>query len=161
MLDYILITFGIIAIIGGILGCVLPVIPGPPLSYAGLLFLHFTSMHQFTANFLIIWAVITTIVYVLDFIIPSIGTKKSGGSKAGVYGSLTGLVAGLLLFPPLGIIIGPFAGAVLGELISGKSTISALKSGFGSFIGFIAGTLLKLIVSGLMTWHFGKELLFG
>lgn len=157
-MDYILIGLGIVLVITGILGCILPVIPGPPLNYAALLLLHFTSKHQFSTKFLIVWAVITAAVYTLDYIIPVWGTKKFGGGKAGVWGSVIGLVAGLFFFPPFGIIIGPFVGAIAGELLSGKNSETALKSGFGSFIGFLLGTLLKLIVSGMITWYFFKEL---
>ncbi|WP_346858347.1 DUF456 domain-containing protein [uncultured Draconibacterium sp.] len=160
-MDIVLISFGVLFIITGILGCVLPVIPGPPLSYIGLLLLHFTKGYQFSSKFLIVWAVITVIVYALDYIIPVWGTKKFGGSKRGVWGSIIGLVFGLFLFPPFGIIIGPFAGAVIGELTAGKDHSAALKSGFGSFIGFLAGTLLKLITSGMMTWYFFKLLISG
>jgi hypothetical protein len=159
-MDYILITLGIILMISGIMGCVLPVLPGPPLSYVGLLLLHFTSSHRFSTRFLIIWAAVTVVVYALDYIIPAMGTKKFGGSKWGVWGSMIGLIVGLFFFPPFGIIAGPFAGAVIGELSSGKDSAAALKSGFGSFAGFMAGTLLKLITSGLMAWHFGKELFY-
>lgn len=158
-MDYVLIGFGVIFIISGILGCVLPVIPGPPLSYIGLLLLHFTERYQFTPKFLVIWAIITLVVYLLDYIIPAWGTKKFGGSKRGVWGSIIGLVIGMFFFPPFGIIIGPFAGAVVGELTAGKDSGLALKSGFGSFLGFLAGTLLKLIASGMMTWYFFKELI--
>lgn len=158
-MDYVLISLGVIFIISGILGCVLPVIPGPPLSYIGLLFLHFTERYQFSSRFLIIWAAITIVVYALDYLIPAWGTKKFGGSKRGVWGSIIGLVVGLFFFPPFGIIIGPFLGAVIGELTAGKDSGAALKSGFGSFIGFLAGTLLKLITSGMMTWYFFKELI--
>lgn len=158
-MDIILITLGIILIITGILGCVLPFLPGPPMSYMGILLLHFTNGFQFTNRFLLIWAVITIVVVALDYIIPVWGTKKFGGSKQGVWGSVIGLIAGLFFFPPFGIIIGPFAGAVIGELTAGKNSKAALKSGFGSFIGFLTGTILKLIVSGMMTWYFFKELL--
>jgi hypothetical protein len=160
-MDILLIGFGIILMITGIAGCVLPLLPGPPMNYLGLLLLHFTSRYQFSDKFLLIWAAITIVVYALDYVIPVWGTKKFGGSKYGVWGSVIGLVAGLFFFPPFGIIIGPFAGAVVGELIAGKDSSAALKSGFGSFIGFLAGTFLKLIASGMMTWYFGKELIFG
>jgi uncharacterized protein YqgC (DUF456 family) len=160
-MDYILIGLGIVFIISGILGGVLPVLPGPPLSYIGLLLLHFTAKYQFTERFLIIWAVVTVLVYVLDYIIPVWGTKRYGGSKRGIWGSIIGLIVGLFFFPPFGIIIGPFVGAVLGELSSGKDSNSALRSGFGSFVGFLTGTLLKLITSGFMTWYFFKELITG
>ena len=157
-MDYVLIAIGVLFIISGILGCVLPVLPGPPLSYIGLLFLHFTEKYQFSTRFLIIWAVVTVVVYLLDYAIPVWGTKRFGGSKRGVWGSVIGLVIGLFFFPPFGIIIGPFVGAVIGELTAGKDSGAALKSGFGSFMGFLIGTLMKLIASGLMAWHFGKEL---
>jgi uncharacterized protein YqgC (DUF456 family) len=158
-MDYVLIGLGIVFMISGILGCVLPIIPGPPLSYLGLLLLHFTEKYQFSTRFLIIWAVITGVVYALDYIIPAWGTKKFGGSKRGVWGSIIGLVIGLFFFPPFGIIIGPFVGAVVGELTVGKDSNAALKSGFGSFLGFLLGTLLKLIASGMMTWYFFREMI--
>ncbi|HKL31316.1 MAG TPA: DUF456 domain-containing protein [Tangfeifania sp.] len=157
-MDYILIGVGIVMMISGILGGILPVLPGPPLSYIGLLMLHFTERYQFSPRFLIIWAFITVLVYLLDYVIPVWGTRRYGGSKRGVWGSIIGLIVGLFFFPPFGIIIGPFAGAVLGELSSGKDSGSALRSGFGSFVGFLTGTLLKLITSGLMTWYFFREL---
>ena len=158
-MDYVLIVLGVLFMISGILGCVLPILPGPPLSYLGILLLQFTSKSQFSTRFMIIWAVITVVVYALDYVIPAWGTKKFGGSKRGVWGSIIGLVIGLFFFPPFGIIIGPFLGAIIGELSSGKDSGSALKSGFGSFLGFLAGTLLKLIASGMMTWYFFKELI--
>nr|WP_321356708.1 DUF456 domain-containing protein [uncultured Draconibacterium sp.] len=158
-MDILLIVLGAIFIISGVLGCVLPIIPGPPLSYIGLLLLHFTERYQFSSKFLIIWAIITVVVYALDYLIPAWGTKKFGGSKRGVWGSIIGLVIGMFFFPPFGIIIGPFVGAVVGELTAGKESKAALKSGFGSFMGFLAGTLLKLIASGMMTWYFVKELI--
>jgi uncharacterized protein YqgC (DUF456 family) len=160
-MDYFLIIVGILFALTGILGCFLPFLPGPPLNYIALLLLHFTSIHQFTTKFLVIWAIIAAVVVLLDYLIPVWGTKKFGGSKQGVWGSVIGLVAGLFIFPPFGIIIFPFAGAVVGELIAGKDTGSALKAGFGSFIGFLTGTILKLIVSGLMTWYFFSKIIAG
>lgn len=160
-MDYVLIALGILFILSGIIGCILPVLPGPPLSYIGILLLHFTERYQFFTNFLILWAVITVVVYGLDYVIPAWGTKKFGGSKRGVWGSIIGLIVGFFFFPPFGIIIGPFVGAVIGEITSGKDTGAALKSGFGSFVGFLTGTILKLIASGMMTWYFGKELFLG
>lgn len=161
-MDYLLIGLGILFMISGILGCVLPIIPGPPLSYIGLILLHFTSKFQYSTKFLVTWAIITAVVYALDFLIPAWGTKKFGGSKRGVWGSIIGLLIGLF-FAPFGlisIIIGPFLGAVIGELTAGKESGVALKSGFGSFMGFLAGTLLKLIASGIMTWYFVTEMVF-
>lgn len=157
-MDYFLIGLGILFLILGILGGVLPILPGPPLSYVALLLLHITNKYQFSSRFLIIWAVVTIAVFLLDYIIPAWGTKKFGGSKRGVWGSIIGLLIGLFLFPPFGIIIGPFTGAVIGEITGGKDNKTALKAGFGSFIGFLAGTMLKLIASGMMAWYFVAEI---
>lgn len=158
-MDYVLIAFGILFIISGILGGVLPVLPGPPLSYVGLILLHLTERYQFSTKFLVIWGIITVVVYLLDYFIPVWGTKKFGGSKRGIWGSIIGLLVGMFLFPPFGIIVGPFAGAVLGELSGGKQSKEALRSGFGSFVGFLVGTLLKLIASGMMAWYFFVEMI--
>lgn len=160
-MDFVLIGFGIILMTVGIIGCVLPLLPGPPLNYIGLLLLHFTGRYHFSTEFLVLWAIITAVVYGVDLLIPVWGTKKFGGSKYGIWGSIIGLLAGFLFFPPFGIIIGPFAGAVIGELIAGKDSGAALKSGFGSFVGFFTGTVFKLVASGMMTWYFAKELITG
>ncbi len=158
MLDIILIILGIFFLLLGLIGCILPVLPGPPLSYVGLLFLHFTSRYSYSSDFLILWAVIAIGVTIIDNVIPIWGTKKYGGSKIAVWGSIVGLLIGLFVFPPFGIIVGPFVGAVLGELINGKETRDAFKSGFGAFAGFMGGIILKLVASGLITFNFFKTL---
>lgn len=158
-MDYFLIGLGILFLILGLLGDVLPVLPGPPLSYLALLLLHFTSKYEFTANFLIIWAIITILVVIIDYLIPVWGTKKFGGSKRGIWGSMIGLLIGLFIFPPIGIIFGPFVGAVIAEITGGKDNISALKAGLGSLIGFLLGIVLKLIVSGMIIWYFIAEII--
>jgi len=158
-MEYLLITIGILLLLGGIAGCVLPLIPGPPLSFTALMLLHFTPGYGFSNRFLLIWAGITVIVTLIDYWVPVWGAKKFGASRPGIRGSIIGLVIGLIFFPPFGIIIGPFAGAVIGELLSGKNTPHALRAGFGSFAGFLAGVLLKLVASGMMTWYFFETLI--
>lgn len=152
-MDIFLIIIGAICLLIGILGCVLPVLPGVPLAYCGLLLLHATDKVQFSWQFLVIWAVVTIVVQVLDSVVPIWGTKKFGGSKMGVWGSTIGLLIGLF-FGPWGIVLGPFLGAVIFELIDGKNTRLALKAGWGSFVGLMTGTILKLICCGLMTYYF-------
>ncbi|PLX23786.1 MAG: DUF456 domain-containing protein, partial [Salinivirgaceae bacterium] len=142
----------------GLIGCILPIIPGPPISFVGLLVLEATETVDFSGEFLILMFVLAAAVTALDFIIPIWGTKKFGGTKAGVIGSTIGLIAGLIFFPPLGIIIGPFAGAVIGEMINNDDFNKALKSGLGSFIGFLLGTGLKLIVSSVMVFYYFKAI---
>ena len=156
-MDIFLIILGSICLLVGILGCVLPVLPGVPLAYCGLLLLHATDKVQFSWQFLVIWAAVTVVVQVLDSVVPIWGTKKFGGSKMGVWGSTIGLLVGLF-FGPWGIVLGPFFGAVVFELIDGKNTRLALKAGWGSFVGLMTGTILKLICCGLMTYYFIAEL---
>ena len=151
-MDIILIISGSLLIILGIAGCLLPILPGPPLSYLGLIAIHLTSKIDFSSKFLISWGIIVIVVSILDYVIPIWGTKFFGGSKYGVWGSMLGLLAGLFI-PPVGIIIGPFIGAVAGEMLAGNRQ-NALKAGFGSFIGFIAGTVVKMLVSLIMLYYF-------
>lgn len=158
-MDWIWITLGVILTIAGIVGCILPFIPGPPLSYTALLSMLAVNENTFTAQFLGIWLVITIAVTLLDYYVPIWGTKKFGGSRNGVWGATIGLITGIFFFPPFGLIAGPFLGAFIGELISGKDTQAALRSGFGSFIGFVAGTVMKLAVSVIMAFYFFRAII--
>ncbi len=157
-MDIVLIIIGAFLMLIGLIGCILPVIPGPPISYVGILLLHFTEKYSFSDKFLVIWFLLTVAVTVLDYVVPVYGTKKFGGTKKGVWGSTIGLVLGLF-FAPLGIIIGPFLGAYIGELIAHNDSQKALRSAIGSFMGLIAGTVMKLAVSGIMLFHFVNMLI--
>lgn len=152
-MDILWLILGIIFLLGGIAGCLLPLLPGPPLCYVALLMLQLRTDSSFTVRFLIVWAVITAMVTALDYIIPLYGTKKFGGTKYGIWGCTIGLVVGLWL-GPIGIIIGPFAGAFMGEIIANKDSDKAFNAALGSFIGFLAGTLLKLVVCLVMGYYF-------
>jgi uncharacterized protein YqgC (DUF456 family) len=156
--DILLTTGGGVLMILGIIGCVLPVIPGPPLSFVGLLLLHFSNYAEFSFEFLLVMGAIAVIVTIMDYIVPVWGTKKFGGSKWGMWGAAIGLVLGLIFFPPLGIIIGPFAGAVIGEALTGKDAANSFKAGLGSLLGLMIGIGLKLAASVAMTYYFIKEL---
>ncbi len=157
-MDYLLLALAIILIIVGLIGCVLPIIPGPPLSFLGLLTLHFTQFGEgeYTTNFLLILALIATVVTVLDFVVPVWGTKKFGGTKAGMWGATIGLIIGMIFLGPLGLIFGPLVGAIIGESIKGANNKDAFKAGLGAFFGFLMGVGLKLAASVYITWHFIK-----
>ncbi|MEM7551839.1 MAG: DUF456 domain-containing protein [Bacteroidota bacterium] len=142
----------------GILGCFLPIIPGPPISYVGLLLLQLKEIPPFTQQFMIIWLIITALVFALDYIVPVLGAKKYGGTSKGVIGSAIGLILGIFLFPPIGIILGPIIGAFIGEVVAGKDSKNAMKAAYGSFIGFLFGTGLKLIASGFMFFYYLQSL---
>lgn len=158
MLDILLIVLGILCLLGGLAGCLLPVLPGPPLAYAGVLLLHLTERVQYSAAQLLVWLGIVVVVQVLDYVVPVLGSKYSGGSKWGNRGCLVGTVVGLF-FMPWGIIVGPFLGAFIGELLDGRETMQALKSGFGSLVGFLVGTVLKCAVCGYFIYMFARELI--
>ena len=156
-----MVWIGIIAIILGILGlvgCILPVIPGPPISWAGILLLYLWGKDDpFTTRFLLIWLAVTIVVTVVDYVVPSYVTRVTGGSKAAGRGSLIGLFAGLIFFPPWGMIGGAFLGALLAEiLINGKELRNSIKPALGSFAGFLCGTFIKLVASGMMLFYILK-----
>jgi uncharacterized protein YqgC (DUF456 family) len=157
MADYLLLTGAIILMILGIIGCLLPVLPGPPLSFVGILLLHFSRFAEFSRERLIILAIIAVVVTILDYIVPIWGTRRFGGSKYGVRGATVGLIIGLLL-GPAGIIVGPFLGAFVGELIYKDDVNYALKAGFGSLLGFLTGVGLKLAASFIITFYFFRGL---
>jgi uncharacterized protein YqgC (DUF456 family) len=158
MLDYILLVLAIIFIIVGLLGCILPVIPGPPLSFIGLLILQFTKFGDFSFTFLFIMGLVALTVTIIDYIVPVWGTKKFGGSKAGIMGATIGLVLGIFFFPPVGIILGPLAGAIIAESIKGKEFKKSFIAGLGSLFGFLIGIGIKLTASFVMTYYFVIEL---
>ncbi len=130
----------------GLAGSFLPILPGPPLSWAGILLLKFTTLINISTLLLVVTGIIALLVWILDYIIPAIGTKKFGGSKYGMIGSTIGLVVGLFTPLPGGIIVGPFLGALIGELINNNNTQIALKAAFGSFIGFLTSTFIKFMI---------------
>lgn len=158
-MDYVLLILAILLIIIGLLGCILPVIPGPPLSFLGLLVVHFTKFADFTTNFLLIVAFVAILVTILDYIVPIWGTKRYGGTKAGMWGAGIGMIIGMIFFGPLGLILGPLAGAIIGESLKGANNKDAFRSGLGAFFGFLMGVGLKLAASIYITWHFVKGVL--
>lgn len=132
----------------GIAGCIVPALPGTLLSYGGLLCAYFTSYSQMGASALWIWLAVCIAVSVADYILPAWMTKRFGGSRAGSIGATVGVFVGFFFLPPVGIILGPFLGAVIGELLNDRNDrAKAFRVGIGSFLSFIVGTGIKLIAS--------------
>ena len=153
-LDIVLYVVSGIMLLVGLIGCVVPMLPGRPISYAAMIVLLFTSKaDEISVIELVILALAVVVVTIIDYVAPTFGAKKLGGSKYGNWGCTIGTIAGLFL-PPLGIIICPFVGAVIGELIGGKKFGEALQAGVGSFLGFMLSTGLKLIVCLYMIGRF-------
>ena len=147
-MEHVLLLLGFVLMIVGVLGSFLPVLPGPPISWVGLLLLYLTKAVPVSYTVLGITLVIAIAVGILDYIIPAKGTKRFGGSKYGIWGTNIGLVVGILAPIPFGFIIGPFVGAFVGELINDSTdSKKAFKAATGSFIGFLASTFMKFLVS--------------
>ena len=146
---------GAILILLGLIGSVLPILPGPPLSFIGIFLFALTRNFSppLTPTLIIIMLAITIAVTVVDYILPLIGAKKYGASKWGIYGSILGMIIGAF-FSPLGMLLGAFIGAVLVEWTVSRKETQALRAGWGIFIGSLLGTILKLGASGIMAYYF-------
>lgn len=153
----------LVAAVFGIVGSIMPGLPGPPVSWVGMLLVFFAEKgtdNPMTLTTLIVWLVITVVVSVLDYVVPSWTTRAAGGHKAASTGALIGLLAGIFL-TPVGMIAGALLGAFIGELmVTDKGVFAAFKAGLGAFAGFIFGTGLKLITSGIMCYIIVKIIFF-
>ena len=156
-MEYLIYLLAVICIIIGVVGDVVPGLPGVPISYAAMLLLYFFTDITYSVYTLVIYGIVCLLITVLDYFVPIWGTKKFGGTKAGVKGSTIGLIIGVIVLPLLGVVLGPFGiigiiagpfvGAYIGEKMSGVDDTLAWRSAFGSFVGFVAGTLLKVVYS--------------
>jgi uncharacterized protein YqgC (DUF456 family) len=151
-MEWIIIILGILLVLVGILGSVLPLLPGPPIAYLGLLLQQRRDPNPFSSSFLLVWAGIVLLTMVLDYFVPIWGIKKFGGTKYGVWGCTIGFLAAFWM-GPWGIIIGPFVGAFLGELIANQNKQDAFKAAVGSFAGFLMSSFLKLVVCFFMLYY--------
>ena len=151
----IIIIICIVLLLLGILGCFIPVIPGPPLAYAALLLVSIFTDYKFEDSFLVQWAGIVIAVTVADFWLQVYGVKKFGGTKKAINGTMIGLFVGILVPIPLGFIIGPFTGAFIGAYMDEKDDMfKVLKIASGALIGFIGGLVLKLVVCVYLIYEF-------
>ena len=158
-MSIVIIILAVLAGIIGIAGSILPGLPGPPISWAGLLILHIwgngtnAAGNPMTTKFLLIWRAITIVVCIIDYVVPAYFTRITGGSKAAGRGAIIGLIVGMFV-PPVGIILGTLGGAFLAEfLVSRKDGWESTKSAVGALLGFFFGTGIKLIASGLMMYY--------
>ena len=147
MFDLILFIVGIILCLVGIVGSFIPIVPGPISSWFGLLILNFTKAVEFNYQFIALTFIIAVIISVLDYLVPIIGVKKLGGSRGGLIGASIGLVTALIILGPTGLLIGPFIGAISGEMINKKNFTESLKPALGSLIGILIGSGIKFCLS--------------
>lgn len=146
-MDIFLLILGLILCLLGIVGSFSPIIPGPITSWFGLLIIHFSKLIPFDNQFLFITFLIAALIFALDLIIPILGLKKLGGSKKGLIGSTIGLLLGLFLAGPFGLLIGSFFGAISGEYVNNNSLKKSIRPAMGTFIGMAVGTTIKFLTS--------------
>ena len=157
-------SLGIVLLLVGFVGCVLPVLPGPPISFVGLVLLWWGrgwAATTFSPSVVAVLGGLAVLVTIFDFVVPAIGAKKYGASRAGVWGSLVGMLIGIIYFPPFGMLVGAFLGALLFELMVGKESTDALRAAWGVFAGTIAGIAMKLAVSAAIAFVYVRELISG
>lgn len=160
-MDTILLILAILLVLVGFAGTVLPMLPGIPLIFSGFLVRALaTGWQDISEKTIIILAVVTLVVSGIDYWAGIAGAKKYGASRAGIWGAILGGLVGLVMFNIVGIILGPFIGAVLGELFSGKSKGEAWKAGWGTFVGFLAGSFIRIVTGVVMTILFFYYLFF-
>ncbi|MCD8073272.1 MAG: DUF456 domain-containing protein [Alistipes sp.] len=153
-MDLFLAVIGFACLLIGLIGCVVPMLPGPPIGYAGIVVLGFCRWTQISPALLLVLGAVALAVTVIDFYMPAWFTKKFGGSRAATIGSVLGMVAGLFIFPPWGIVLLPFLGALVGELVhDSRDHGKALRVALGAFAAFAAGTGLKLIACFVMLYY--------
>ena len=146
------IVLGSLLLLLGFAGCVVPVLPGPVLGYCGLLALMPTEKCP-SVTLLVVMGMLTAVVTVADYVVPAMGARKFDCSRWGTAGCLVWTLVGIF-FVPLGILLGPFLGALVGELIAGQPLSAAIRGGIGAFLGFLSGVFLKLILCLLMSGAF-------
>ncbi len=148
-MNTILIILAFLCLVVGILGAIIPGLPGPPVSWVGLLLASLTPWVGCSATLLVVTALLAAVITVLDYVVPSLATKRQGGSNYGIWGCNIGLVISIIGLPfgpqgLLGVIFWPFIGALVGEYIKSREMAPALRAAWGAFLGFLTGTLLKL-----------------
>jgi uncharacterized protein len=154
-MNYLYFAISFAVILAGLAGTVLPVLPGIALIYAGYLLYGFLSSWQaYGLPTMAIWGIVTLLSLVVDHYGAMYGARRSGSSILGIWGSFVGAIIGIVLFHLVGLIVGTFLGAVAGELLSGRSIGHAFASGKAALIGFLAGSLVKVVTGLVMTGTF-------
>ena len=153
-MDLIIVFVAGLFMVLGVLGSFLPVLPGIPLSWLGLLIFHFSGAIPMNYTFLGITLLIAVIIFALQYAIPALGTKYLGGTRSGMIGATIGLVAGIFIPIPFAILIAPFVGAYIGEILNKADSRTALKAASGSFIGLLASTFMELVVTSIFFFLF-------
>ncbi len=156
-MELLLILLGGLLVLFGFIGSFLPIVPGLPISLLGILILQWT-LTPFSNAFIWGWTIAVILFSILDNFVPAWANQKIGGTRYGLWGTLLGMLLGFA-FPPLGFILGPLIGAFVGELLGGQNQQQALRSAWGSFVGFMAATGIKVMAALVLMWYYGREVI--
>jgi hypothetical protein len=161
VLTILLLIFGFAALLIGMAGCVLPVIPGPLVAFLSLVIMDLAKDWQaFPMTFLLVMGIIALLLsLLLDYLVSLAGARKYGASRAGLWGSVIGMLIGVIFFPPLGIFLGALVGAVVAEVLVGKKTGQAMRVGWGIFLGNMVGIVIKFAYCLMVLFFYIKELI--
>ena len=154
MLNNTLLIIASVLVVLGVIGSILPVLPGPTFSYIGLICLYFIKPGSVSVVWLVIFAAALILLTVINYFVPAMGSKFAGASKKGLTGAIVGSLIGIIFFPPLGIFVGAFFGAFLGELAGGKQAADAMRAGIGTLLGNISIIILQLVFSLTLAVYF-------
>jgi len=154
-------VLSILLVIVGVWGTIIPVLPGIALIFSGYAVWGIASgLKDYGTTTLLVMGLITIFSYALDYYAGAIGAKKFGASRGGVWGSIIGAIIGFVFFNLPGLILGPFVGAIAGELLAGRSHSDAFRAGWGAFLGFLAGSLIRVTIGIVMSLLFFYYLIF-
>ncbi len=132
----------------GIAGTIIPLIPGIPLIFISIAAYGWhEGFQQVTPKYLVIIGTVTVLSVIVDYLSTALGAKYAGSSKKGIWGAFIGTFIGALFFPPLGILLGPWLGAFIGEYIELQDAGAAAKTGFGTVLGLFSGIVFNLILA--------------
>ena len=150
-----IIVFSIILLILGVIGSILPIVPGPPLSFVGLLLLHLFTPFVMQEDYLFLFGISAALITFLDYWLQVYSVQIFGGGKISTIGVIIGILVGVFIFPPVGVLVGPFLGAYIGAIVeSDFDLVKSFKIAFGSLIGFLGGTVLKFVYSIVVIWQY-------
>lgn len=153
-MDSLVIILGFVLSIVGLIGCIIPGIPGPPLNFAAIVLIKFFYAEEVAWSALILFGLFTIAITILDYAVPVLGGKLFKASRSGIIGSTIGMLIGIFIYPPFGIFIGLFVGAIIGEIISGKTIIETTKTSSGIFLISLIAIIIKFLGSLAMSIYF-------
>jgi uncharacterized protein YqgC (DUF456 family) len=156
MVEIILIILALLISVVGLIGCIVPAVPGPPLNFISLILLEVATGGTYSMGFYITWGVITVLTIIFDYVFPLWSAKKFKASNYGIWGSVIGMILGIIFFPPFGMIAGLLTGAIIGELLAGKENSEAVKIGTVTFFSSLLMIVFKFAASAIMTFYFVK-----